>query len=101
MGAFFGKLLGDLMGRIGEYILGIIKGALSGVIVFLTRIVESLSGFVDLLDSFKLAVSGIYEGFLDLVTAVFPFVPPEWITILISCLLVVIVGRVIKKKVFN
>lgn len=91
--------IGDLLGGIGGMILDAINGLLRGVVVFLTHIVDSLGGFVDILDSFKDGAVGLFTGFLSLVSALFPFIPAEWVTILVTCFLLTVVGVVIKKKV--
>lgn len=95
------SFIGDLLGGIGGMILEAVNGLLGGVVIFLTRIVESLGGFVDILDGFKTGIEGLYTGFLSLVSALFPFIPAEWIMILTTCLLMTVVGVIIKKKVFN
>ena len=97
MFSFFGELLSG----VGGLLLDFINGLFRGVVVFLTRIVESLGGFVDILDGFKDGVGGIYFGFLSLVSAIFPFIPEEWIMILTTCFLMTVVGVIIKKKVFD
>lgn len=101
MFAFIGNLIGDAVSSIGSMILEAVNGLLGGVVIFLTRIVESLGGFVDILDGFKAGVSGLYTGFLSLISALFPFIPAEWIMILTTCFLMTIVGIIIKKKVFD
>lgn len=97
MFSFFGNLLGGL----GGLILDAVNGLLGGVVLFLTRIVNSLGGIVDILDSFKSGIIGLFSGFLNLVSALFPFIPAEWITILTTTVLMTIVGVIIKKKVFG
>ena len=95
------SFIGDLLGGIGSMILDALNGLLGGVVIFLTRIVDSLGGFVDILDGFKDGIGGLYTGFLSLVSALFPFIPAEWIMILTTCFLMTVVGVIIKKKVFD
>lgn len=95
------SFIGDLLSGLGGLILDVINGVLQGAVSFLTRIVDSLGGFVDILDAFKTGIGGIYSGFLDLVSVVFPFFPAEWTATLITCLLATIVGVAIKRKVFG
>lgn len=95
------SFLGDLLGGLGGLLLDFVNGLLGGIVLFLTRIVDSLGGIVEILDGFRSGISGIFAGFLELVFALFPFVPAEWITILITCVLMTIVGIIIKKKVFD
>lgn len=95
------SFIGDLLGGIGSIILDLLNGLLGGVVAFLSRIVESLGGFVDILDGFKNGIGGLYTGFLSLVSALFPFIPSEWIMTLTTCFLLTAVGGIIKKKVFG
>lgn len=93
--------LGSLLGGVGDTLVDLIKGILGGAVIFLTDIVNSLGGIVDILDGVKSGIGGIYQGFLGLISIVFPFLPEEWISILVTCLLMTIVGVIIKKKVFE
>lgn len=93
--------IGNLLGGLGGLILDAVNGLLSGVVVFLTRIVDSLGGFLGILDGFKDCIGSIYTGFLSLVCAVFPFIPSEWVAILTTCFLATAVGVIVKKKVFD
>ena len=95
------SFIGDLLGGLGGLILDTINGLLGGVVLFLTRIVDSLGGFTEILDGFKNGIIGIFTGFLALVSALFPFIPAEWITILTTSILMTVVGVIIKKKVFG
>lgn len=93
---FLGNFFGGILGFFGD----IIQGLFGGVVAFFTRIVEALGGIIGLLDGFKRGIGGLAEGFTTLLTSLFPFVPPEWITILFAGLLLTAVGIIIKKKVF-
>lgn len=94
--AFLGNFFGGILGFFGD----VIEGLFGGVISFFIRIVEALGGIIGLLDGFKRGIGGLVSGFTTLFTSLFPFVPPEWITILFSGLLLTSVGIIIKKKVF-
>lgn len=93
--------IGDLLGGLGSLLLDVVNGLLRGIVVFLTEIVESLGGITDILEGFKIGALGLWSGFLDLLSLVFPFLPEEWVTVLVTCLLMTIVGVIIKKKVFE
>ena len=95
------SFIGDLLSGIGGMILDALNGLLGGVVIFLTRVVDSLGGFVEILDGFKTGIVGLYSGFLSLISILFPFVPAEWIGILTTCFLMTVVGVIIKKKVFD
>lgn len=95
------SFIGDLLGGLSGLILDAINGVLGGIVLFLTRIVDSLGGITEILDSFKEGITGIYIGFLALVSALFPFIPSDWITILTTSVLMTVVGVIIKRKVFD
>lgn len=95
------EFLGNLLGGLGSLILDAVNGLVNGVVAFFTQIVDSLGGLVDVLDGFKSGLTGLYSGFLALVSVLFPFLPPEWITIMVTCILMTVVGVIIKKKVFG
>ena len=95
------SFIGDLLGGLGSLLLDVVNGLLRGIVVFLTEIVDSLGGITDILEGFKTGALGLWSGFLDLLSLVFPFLPEEWVTVLVTCLLMTIVGVIIKKKVFG
>lgn len=94
--AFIGNFVGGILGFLGD----VVKGLFGGVVAFLTEIVDSLSGIFGILDGLKRGLGGLVNGFTSLFASLFPFLPPEWITILLSGLLLTVVGVIIKKKVF-
>lgn len=96
MFAFIGNFVGGILGFFGD----VIQGLFGGVIAFFTRIVDALGSIIGLLDGFKRGIGGLVSGFTTLFTSLFPFLPPEWITILFAGLLLTAVGIIIKKKVF-
>lgn len=77
----------------------VFEGITQGAISALSKIVDSLSGITDILDSIRTSLGDIYTGFLELVGAVVPFIPQDWINILVTFFLLTIVGIIIKKKV--
>lgn len=95
------SFLGDLLSGAGNALLDLVKGILGGAVVFLTDIVEAFGNVVKILDGLKSGLGGIYQGFLGLISLVFPFLPEEWIAILTISILMTAVGVIIKKKVFN
>lgn len=77
----------------------VFEGITQGAISALGKIVDSLSGITDILDSIRTVLADIYLGFLELVGSVVPFIPQDWINILVTFFLITIVGIIIKKKV--
>lgn len=97
LGDFFSTIFGGL----AKAILDFLNGILGGIVSFFSRIVDSLSGILGLLDSFKEGISGLYAGFLSLLSAVFPFFPPEWTSVMMTCILMTVVGIIIKRRFFE
>lgn len=96
MFSMLGNFLGGILGFLGD----VVKGLFGGLVAFLTEIVDSLSGIFGILDSLKRGLGGLASGFTSLFGSLFPFLPPEWMPILFSGLLLTVVGVIIKKKVF-
>lgn len=94
--AMLSNFVGGILGFLGD----VVTGLFGGLISFLTRIVESLSGIFGVLDGLKRGLGGLVSGFTSLFTGLFPFLPPEWLGILLSGLLLTVVGIIVKKKVF-
>lgn len=74
---------------------GIIKGLLS----LLTQAVEAISGIGELFTSFVGSLVGLWGGFTSFLSAVFPFLPAEFITIVELGLILMIAAAVFKKFV--
>lgn len=94
--AVIGNILGGVLGFLGDVVMGIFGGLVS----FLTEIVGSLGGIFDILDGVIAGLGGLASGFTALFTTLFPFLPAEWVAILLSGLLITVVGIILKKKVF-
>ena len=92
--------LGNLVGAIGSGVIGLIEAALGKVLDALIALVE---GMMERLKTVVEAVLSIFDelpklfgGFLDFLVAVFPFLPPELMTILTFGILAVVFIGIIK-----
>ena len=92
--------LGNLIGAIGSGVIGLIEAALGKVLDALIALVE---GMMERLKTVVEAVLSIFDelpklfgGFLDFLVAVFPFLPPELMTILTFGILAVVFIGIIK-----
>ena len=94
--AFLGNFFGGILGFLGD----VLQGLFGGVISFATRIVDAFGGIIGVLDGFKRGIGGLVSGFTTRFTTLFPFLPPEWVTIFFAGLLLTVVGIIVKKKVF-
>ena len=88
-----GGLIEKLLATVGD----VVKGIISGVLKLLTKGVEALGGIFDLFKALGEKVVGIFGGFTSFLTAVFPFLPPEFFTILNLGLILLIAAAVIRR----
>ena len=98
---WLGKKLGELLGSIGEGVIGLIQTALGkildGLIGIVNMISEKLNTVVEAIFKVFDEIPGIFTGFTDFMSAVFAFVPPEIITIITFGILAVVLVAIIKK----
>lgn len=73
--------LGDLLGTLGNGALGLIGSLISklldGLISLAELIAEKLVAVVDVVLNIFDVIPSLFSGFLDFLSAVFPFLPPE------------------------
>lgn len=92
--------LGDLIGSLGEGILGLVEAVVGKILDALTslidmineklvKVVESVLGVFDVIPS-------LFGGFLDFLGAVFPFIPEELMNVILLGLAAVIFIGIIK-----
>ena len=89
----FKDIIIGLLSVIGEIIGGLLEGAL----VLATKALEALTGLGDLFAQMIETILGFFGGFLDFLSAVFPFLPEETITILNFGLILMIAAAVFNK----
>ena len=53
-----------------------------------------------LLDHTVNSVSGFFTSFVDLGSSLFPFIPAEWTAIIEAALIILVIGVIIKRRVF-
>ena len=92
--------LGNLIGAIGSGVIGLIEAALGKVldalIVLVEGMMERLKTVVDAVLSIFDELPKLFGGFLDFPVALFPFLPPELMTILTFGILAVVFIGIIK-----
>lgn len=93
------EYISNALGIVGSFIFSAISGLVSGIVVFVTRIVDALGGFTNFLDAVVTGISKLVKNFSSLVSSMFPFIPAEWVAIIIAGILFSVVGMIIKKKV--
>ncbi len=88
-----GDVIAGLLGVVGDIIGGLLEGALT----LATKALEALSGLGDLFAQMIETIMGFFGGFLDFLSAMFPFLPEETITILNFGLTLMIAAAVFNK----
>ena len=92
-GSTIGGLIEKLLSSIGSVVGGIIKGLLA----LLAKAVEAVAGIGELFSSFAGSVVGLWGGFTSFLSAVFPFLPEEFVIIIELGLILIIAAAVFKK----
>ena len=81
--------LRSLLNMVTSLINGLIVGSLDGL--------DEVDG---LLDHTVNSVSGFFTAFVDLGSSLFPFIPAEWTAIIEAALIILVIGIIIKRRVF-
>lgn len=81
-------------------ITSLINGLIVGSLHFILNLLDGLDDVDSLLDHTINAVSDFFTAFLNLGTMLFPFLPAEWTAIIEAALIIMVVGVIIKRRVF-
>ena len=81
-------------------ITSLINGLIVGSLHFILNLLDGLDDVDSLLDHTINAVSNFFTAFLNLGTVLFPFLPAEWTAIIEAALIIMVVGVIIKRRVF-
>ena len=92
-GTTIGGLIEKLLSGVGSIVGGIIKGLLS----LLTKAVEALAGLAELFTTFVGSLVELWGGFTSFLSAVFPFLPEEFVVIIELGLVLMIAAAVFRK----
>ena len=85
-----GSWLGSGIGSLFQWLFG-------GIETILTKVVEALASFWELLDAIWDFTIGLIESLLHLFTVFFPFVPPEVSTVISLALVAVAIIGIYKR----
>lgn len=88
-----GDGIAGLLGVVGEILGGLIRG----VLALATNALEALTGLGDIFAQMLTSILGFFGGFLDFLSAVFPFLPEETFVILNLGLILMIAAAVFRK----
>ena len=89
------KLLSGLV----DVILSTINGLIVGAVTFVVNLLDGLDNIDGLLTNITSVVQNFFTSLRNLGTLFFPFLPAEWVAIVETSLIVLVVGLIIKKKV--
>lgn len=91
------KLLSGLV----DMVLSFINGLIVGSVTFFVNLLDGLDSIDSLLTRGTSVIQGFFTSLLNMGSLLFPFLPPEWIGIVETALIVLVVGLIIKKKVIE
>lgn len=89
------KLLSGLV----DVVLSTINGLIVGAVTFVVNLLDGLDNIDGLLTSITSVIQNFFTSLRNLGSLFFPFLPAEWIAIVETSLVVLVVGLIIKKKV--
>lgn len=85
-------------------LLNMVTSLINGLIVaslhFILNLLDGLDEVDGLLDHTVNSVSGFFTSFVDLGSSLFPFIPAEWTAIIEAALIILVIGVIIKRRVF-
>lgn len=81
-------------------ITSLINGLIVGSLHFILNLLDGLDDVDLLLDHTVDSVKGFFSSFLNLGSSLFPFIPSEWLAIIEAALVILVIGIIIKRRVF-
>lgn len=82
-------------------IVGLINGIIVGTFSFLIGLIDGLSNIDSLIEHGVSSITNFFSAILTLGNQLFPFIPPEWMALIETMLIVLAIGTLIRKKVFG
>ena len=81
-------------------ITSLINGLIVGALHFILNLLDGLDDIDSLLDHTIDAISNFFTAFLNLGSSPFRLLPSEWTAIIEASLIVLVIGVIIKRRVF-
>lgn len=81
-------------------VTSLINCLIVGSLHFILNLLDGLDDVDGLLDHTVNSVSGFFTAFVDLGSSLFPFIPAEWTAIIEAALIILVIGVIIKRRVF-
>ena len=82
-------------------VVSLINGLIVGLASFLIGVLDSLDNVDDLLVHAASSVTNFFSAFLTLGNNLFPFIPAEWMALIETLLIALVVGCLARKKVIG
>ena len=94
---WIGDALKGAVSWLGDGIVSILSWLLSGVLSVLSKIIRAAGGIFELLDALWAFFVSIKDTIMDLFTSMFPWVPPEVMTVIGLGLFAVLLAGIVTK----
>ncbi|MEA4934755.1 MAG: hypothetical protein VB071_14400 [Lawsonibacter sp.] len=94
---WIGDALSGAVSVIGEGLSKVLSWLISGLLSVISKILSAFGGIFDLLDALWGFFVGIKDAILNLLSAFFPWIPPEVVTVISLGLFAVLLAGIIKK----
>lgn len=95
--SWIGDALKGAVSWVGDGIVSILSWLLSGVLSVLSKVIRAVGGIFDLLDALWGFFVGIKDSILSLLSAFFPWIPPEVFAVISLGLFAVLLAGIVKK----
>lgn len=93
------EALTKLLSGLVDMLLSIVNGVIVGTVTFVVNLLDGLDNIDGLLTNITSVVQNFFASLRNLGILFFPFLPVEWIAIVETSLIVLVVGLIIKRKV--
>lgn len=91
-------ILLKLLSGIVDVVLSTINGLIVGAVTFVVNLLDGLDNIDGLLTSITSVIQNFFTSLRNLGSLFFPFLPAEWIAIVETSLIVLVVGLIIKRR---
>lgn len=94
---WIGDALASTASWLGQGVASLLNWLLSGLISLATKVLDAAGGIFDLLDSLFGFFTSVKDALVGLLQVVFPWVPPEVMTVITYGLFAVLLAGIVKQ----
>lgn len=94
-------VLSKILSGLVDILFSVINGVIVGTVTFVINLLDGLDSIDDLVVHATSSIQGFFTSLLNLGSLLFPFLPAEWIAVVETSLIVLVVGLIVKKKVIE